>query len=220
MKGRGSAGKRRRELYRRKVEALAVGEGWDDRSVGSVLDFGCGTGWFVSFLCERGARVIGVEVRKEALTQGRQGCLDYGSLLVWYGGEVLPVRSVSVDMILGVGVLRSLMDRGPLEDALDEWKRCLKPGGALVLVETDNRALRQYMTVADLRVTLSGFGFECIRWYPIRKVSWWGLRLVKLGIVPEIGYGLLARWELWWRRRKPWVLGKHAYFGEFRKSSG
>lgn len=61
-------------------------------------------------------------------------------------------------------------------------------------------------------------GFNFVAWYPIRKVSWWGLRLIKMGLIPKEAYRHLAKWELWSRRRLPLTLGKHAYLGAFAKA--
>jgi SAM-dependent methyltransferase len=209
--------KRRREVYRGVVEELAVYERCRDRAFGVVLDFGCGTGRFSSYFSRMGSRVIGIEVQRRFLNQARVAHRDDNVLFIWYGGGVLPIRNGAVNLVLAVGVIRSLMDRGPLGFALNEWHRCLGDGGNLLLIETDNRALRRYMRSDELRRAIKTSGFETIVWYPMRKVSSMGLRLVKWGIIPKGGYPHLARWELWSRRHSPWRYGKRAYLGEFRK---
>lgn len=211
--------KMRREAYRRIVEDLAVEERCRGREFPCVLDYGCGTGWFVSRFARRRSRVLGVEVQGAPLAAANRARED-GALFVLYGGGTLPIRSESVDLVLGVGVVRSLLDRGPLREAVAEWRRCLKPGGILLLVETDNAAFRRYMLPDDLREAIVSLGMEGLAWYPVRKAGWWGLNLVKLGVIPPSWYPRLARWELGARRKARTGLGKCAYLGEFRKGLG
>lgn len=215
-KGR-SLSKTRREAYRRTVERLAVDERCEGVHFPYVLDFGCGTGWFSSYFSSQGSKVMGVEVGLGALKQAKGSCGGKPVLLVLYGGEVLPVREASVDLVLAVGVVRSLLDRGPLTQAAQEWFRCLRPGGRLILIETDNRALWRYMRAEEIKDHLIELGFEPLAWYPIRKVDWWGLRLVKWGLLPGRFYQGLGQRELLMRRGAQDPRGKRAYLGDFRR---
>jgi SAM-dependent methyltransferase len=218
MEERRSPVKERRELYRRTVERLAIEEVCEGFRFSKVLDFGCGRGWLTSYLAGRACQVVGLEVQADALAEARKNCQgDQKVLLMRYGGGGIPLRAGSVDLLLAVGVVRSLLDRGPLEDALQEWHRCLRPGGSLILIETDNRALRRYLGQGELRKRILRAGLEVLRWYPIRKVSWWGGSLVKWGVIPRSAYPLVARWELHSRRRPLWAWGKRAYLGEIRR---
>jgi SAM-dependent methyltransferase len=183
----------------------------------TVLDFGCGTGWVSADFARKGSRVIGVEVQLEPLWRARERCGEGAVLLVLYKGNTLPIVPGSMDLVVAVGVIRSLMDRGPLSETLGEWHRCLRDGGRLTIIETDNRAFRAYMKPEALRESVVAAGFKPGAWYPIRKVSWLGLDLVKKGILPKKSYEHLAAWELRLRRRLPRFLGKHAFLGEFHK---
>jgi SAM-dependent methyltransferase len=209
--------KKRRETYRRTLEDLAVAAHCGGEHFPRVLDFGCGAGWFVSRFAERGSRVVGVEVQGDSLREARKSSPANSALLVLYGGGTVPVRRATVDLVLAVGVVRSLMDRGPVRDAVAEWLRCLRPGGRLLLIETDNAAFRRYLLPEELKETIRGGGFESLSWYPIRKVGWWGLDLVKLGCIPRSVYGQMARWEIGARKRSRVRTGKYAYLGIFRK---
>ncbi|MGQ9653408.1 MAG: class I SAM-dependent methyltransferase [Thermodesulfobacteriota bacterium] len=217
MKNVPSSSKARRETYRRTVEKLAVDERCQGVRFPYVLDFGCGTGWFSSYLSSQGSKVVAVEVRPEALRQAKGSCGGNTVLLVLYGGEALPVREGSVDLVLAVGVVRSLLDRGPLRQAAQEWFRCLRPGGRLILIETDNRALWRYMRAHEIKHHLVELGFEPLAWYPIRKVKWWGLRLVKWGLLPMRFYQGLGQRELLRRKGARDHRGKKAYLGDFRR---
>jgi len=208
----------RRSLYRRLLEELAIWERLDLSQKGIVVDYGCGDGWLARKLAFEGFRVVGVDVEKGFLDSGRRILPQKGILLVLYQGGVLPIKAESVDLVLAVGVVRSLLDRGPLEGAISEWRRCLRPRGRVVLIETDNTPLRRYMGIQEVPKTLESWGFRKLAWYPIRRTSWWGLTLVKWGLLPQHFMPLLARWEL--RRRKSEPVksrAKRAYLGEFER---
>jgi len=209
----------RRQTYRRVLEEASIWERWRNLSGGIVLDYGCGTGWFGQRLLERGFRVLGLEVQREFLQEARSRADGDRALLVLYAGGTIPLKKESVDLILAVGVVRSLMDRGPLDWAVEEWRRCLRSHGRLLLIETDNAALRRKITVEGIREALTRQDFRVLAWHPIRKTSWWGLGLVKAGLLPFALYGRMAGWELR-RRREERVHPKckMAYMGEFLKS--
>ncbi len=212
-------GKRsRRSPYRRLVEELAIWERLNLSQKGIVLDYGCGDGWLARKLALEGFRVVGVEVEKEFLLSASKILPQRGMLLVLYQGGVLPIKAESVDLVVAVGVIRSLLDRGPLEGAIAEWRRCLRPRGRLLLIETDNTPLRRYMGIQEVPQALESWGFRRLAWYPIRRTSWWGLRLVKWGIVPQHLMPKLARWELRRRKMEPVPSeAKRAYLGEFER---
>jgi SAM-dependent methyltransferase len=212
-------GKRsRRSLYRRLVEELAIWERLDLSQKGIVVDYGCGDGWLARKLAIQGFRVVGVDVDKGFLDSARKILPPEGMSLVLYQGGVLPIRAESVDLVLAVGVVRSLLDRDPLEGAISEWRRCLRPRGRVLLIETDNTPLRRYMGIQQVPEALENWGFRKLAWYPIRRTSWWGLRLVKWGLLPPHLMSLLARWELSRRRLEPvQSKAKRAYLGEFER---
>ena len=98
-----------------------------------VLDVGCGTGWLAAGL-RRSAphvRVVGLDLAAGMLERARQaGAWPLVQGLAGGGDGGLPIRSGSVDLIVGRGVLHHLPD--PL-GALAEWRRALRPGGVVVL---------------------------------------------------------------------------------------
>lgn len=209
----------RRQTYRRLLEEAAIFQRWRNSNGGLVLDYGCGTGWFVQRLLGRGFRVLGLEVQEEFLREARSSLHGGRALLVLYGGGIIPVQKESIDLILGVGVIRSLMDRRPLEGAVQEWKRCLRRRGRLLIIETDNAALRRRIKAEGILEAVTKAGFQVLAWHPIRRTSWWGLGLVKAGLLPSSLYGRMAKWELKLRKsQKGLPKGKMAYLGEFLKS--
>ncbi len=94
-----------------------------------VLDAGCGTGWLAAGL--RRARpdvvVIGSDLSAGMLGRARAAG---GWPLVQADGTRLPVRAGSVDVLVCRGVLHHLPD---VPAALAEWRRVLRPAGAVVL---------------------------------------------------------------------------------------
>lgn len=210
-------GKRsRRETYRRLIEELAVREHLPSCPAGVALDYGCGDGWLGEKLAQWGFRVLGVDVERGFLLRARKR----SGHVLWalYQGRVLPIKVASLDLVVAVGVVRSLLDRGPLEMAIGEWKRCLKGGGRVIIIETDNSALRRHMEAQGIPTAMEREGFRTVVWHPIRSTSWWGLELVKLGLWPRRWLVPLAKWELKTRSSPGRKSGKkEAYLGEFFK---
>ena len=94
-----------------------------------VLDVGCGTGWFAAGLqrARPDVIVIGLDLSSGMLGKAAAaGARD----LVQGDATRLPLGDGSVDVVVGRGVLHHLPD--PLA-ALIEWRRVVRPGGAVVL---------------------------------------------------------------------------------------
>jgi SAM-dependent methyltransferase len=103
---------------------------------GPVLDLGCGRGYWMEHLAERGIAAIGVEHDPErAALAGRFGPVVAGD------GARLPVADASVGLVWCLHVLHHLPDPAGV---LGEVRRVLQPGGALILAESveDNPLLR------------------------------------------------------------------------------
>src|SRR5947209_5720063 len=131
-----------------------------------IIDVGCGTGLMLEHLAERGTPV-GVDLSPLAL----DFCRERGApRLVRGNGVQLPFPDASVDAITAVGVIEHLDDD---IGALAEWRRVLKPGGALVLLtssyewmwsghDVSNHHVRRY-TASELRSLLRVSGFDVER---------------------------------------------------------
>lgn len=116
-----SAAKARAEVEGLLGRGLAVGE--------VVLDVGCGTGWFAAGLQRAApdADVYGLDLSTGMLGRAREAGADN---LIQGDATSLPMADQSIDVVVGRGVLHHLPDPTA---ALSEWRRVLKPGGALVL---------------------------------------------------------------------------------------
>jgi ubiquinone/menaquinone biosynthesis C-methylase UbiE len=95
----------------------------------TVLDAGCGTGWLAAGLPRAlpGLSVIGVDLSPGMIDHARAA----GAWpLVRADAQRLPLATASVDLIVTRGVLHHLPD---VPAALTEWRRLLRPGGAVVV---------------------------------------------------------------------------------------
>jgi SAM-dependent methyltransferase len=155
---------------------------------GIVLDAGCGTGKWVSYLDGLGYRIVGLDVSSDALRLAKQKMPALR--LVRADTQCAPVRTASVDAVLSLGVVEH-DERGPLE-GLRELHRVLRPGGLLVLDVPFNNWLRRAVTnpiarwvnwrrrragwglgfaeyrfdLGELRRFLAATGFEVLTAYP------------------------------------------------------
>jgi ubiquinone/menaquinone biosynthesis C-methylase UbiE len=95
----------------------------------TVLDAGCGTGWLAAGLprAVTGLSVIGVDLSRGMIERARAA----GAWpLLQADAQRLPLATASVDLIVTRGVLHHLPD---VPAALTEWRRVLRPGGAVVV---------------------------------------------------------------------------------------
>ena len=109
---------------------------WALAGDGLVLDLGCGRGWWLERLAERGVAAMGVEREVDrAVLASRHRPVAAAD------GARLPVASGSVGLVWCIHVLHHLPDPAAV---LAETRRVLRPGGVLVLAESveDNPLLR------------------------------------------------------------------------------
>lgn len=111
---------------RRMVEAAAPKPG------DVALDLCCGTGDVAFALAARGAVVTGIDFSPAMLAVARRR--PGRSPVTFQQGDAmaLPVADASVDVITVAYGLRNVADVGR---ALSEWRRVLRPGGRLVVLE-------------------------------------------------------------------------------------
>lgn len=99
------------------------------------LDLGCGLGRQRHALREAGFRVIGVDPARALLQQGRVG--DGGAAAG--NALALPFRSGTFDFVYTVGVLHHVGDPRAQALAVAEIRRVLRPGGRLIVQESNPR---------------------------------------------------------------------------------
>ena len=105
------------------------------RSGLEALDAGCGTGFLSFELAARGHRVTGVDFAPAMIAEARRKATER-SLAVRFeeaDAEQLPFGPASFDLVISRHVLWTLPHP---QAAIDEWKRVLRPGGRLVIVDS------------------------------------------------------------------------------------
>jgi ubiquinone/menaquinone biosynthesis C-methylase UbiE len=103
-----------------------------DKTGGTYLDAGCGTGDLIPGLLERGGTVIAMDLSCGMIEQTRARVRSYPGQVQFAVGDVtrLCYRDECFDAIIGVGLLEYLSDVGA---AFQEMRRTLKPGGILIV---------------------------------------------------------------------------------------
>lgn len=132
-------------LINRKLGMLAEALG-PATSAGTGVDLGCGLGLQTREMRRRGYHVVGLEPAVELLRHRR----DPGSPVVAGDGLRLPFADASLDFVYAIGVLHHLPSRDAQAEARREIARVLKPGGLLLVHESNprNPLFRFYMTYA------------------------------------------------------------------------
>jgi ubiquinone/menaquinone biosynthesis C-methylase UbiE len=99
-----------------------------------VLDIGCGTGFLSLLLAAQGHRATGVDVASAMLARAREKAAAQGLAISFIEADVetLDLAAASYDLIVERHVIWTLPHP---ETALDTWRRLLRPGGRLILIE-------------------------------------------------------------------------------------
>jgi len=94
----------------------------------TVLDLGCGTGFFTDLLASRYQQVIGVDISHQMVEFAKT---HRSTEIKWLQGDAfkLPLQDESIDLIYSNLVIQWC---DPLDKALDEILRVLKPGGVFI----------------------------------------------------------------------------------------
>jgi SAM-dependent methyltransferase len=139
---------------RKKIEELIDRETAELRQGARVLDVGCGTGFNVRRLRDRGFSVVGLEpsptMRERAQRDNPDSEILDGDI------ERLPFDDATFDFVLAIEVIRYL--DGP-DRALSEIRRVLKPGGLAIVTAAPRWSLNGYalLNVVTSRVQLHNF---------------------------------------------------------------
>lgn len=96
-----------------------------------VLDFGCGTGLHLPFLSNIAREVVGIDLSEKSLEVSRAKNLPNVKLMIM-DAERLEFPDASFDIVFDGGTFSSI----DLDKALPEIIRVLRPGGALIGIET------------------------------------------------------------------------------------
>src|ERR1700730_10021690 len=136
-----------------------------------ALDIGCGTGFLSLELAFRGYRVTGIDFASSMIAQARKREAERHAVIRYEeaDAEQLPFAAASFDIAVSRHLLWTLPHP---ERAIDEWIRVLRPGGRLIVVDSqadvsaspeplDNaRRSPEYAAIGDRLPFVSGWPRE------------------------------------------------------------
>jgi ubiquinone/menaquinone biosynthesis C-methylase UbiE len=143
------------------INAAELGQG------SAVLDAGCGSGTNTLRLASAGFNVSGIDLSEFALDKAKERVAQAGLTADFFAGDLtkMPFEDGSFDAVFCIGVL---MHIPTFQDALGELNRVLKPGGKLVISETNQNSIEQLayrvywktLSSRDLKVERHPYGVE------------------------------------------------------------
>ncbi|WP_448565237.1 malonyl-ACP O-methyltransferase BioC [Thalassotalea ganghwensis] len=100
-----------------------------DKSDLTVLDLGCGTGFFADILASKYQRVLGADISTKMLKFAQE---NRSKNIFWFEGDAhkLPLQNESVDIVYSNLVMQWCE---PLDKVIAEIMRVIKPGGLFVV---------------------------------------------------------------------------------------
>ncbi|MEZ8144225.1 malonyl-[acyl-carrier protein] O-methyltransferase BioC [Enterovibrio norvegicus FF-33] len=141
--------------FQRRVghELMSLLPDWQEKT---VLDLGCGTGYFSEQIAKHGAQVIALDLSEQMLEHARARC---GDALQYVSGdaESLPFADNSVDVVFTSLALQWCND---LSVPLQEMKRVVRPGGTILfstLLDGSLYELKQAWSQVDSRQHVNTF---------------------------------------------------------------
>jgi len=186
-------------------QAAAEAEVLARPDIAKILEVGCANGWNMSRFVREGRLPVGIDVVPDRVRLARR----FGVVLVASGLD-LPFPDATFDMVYIQHALHHMHD---VSRALEEVRRCLRPGGVLFLIETieDNPLIRWsrrlwpswlgdevrgFFTFGALQDLVRNAGFSVTRARPYSVVFWmWEIvvdRLPSLLVLTPI-FGVVER---------------------------
>jgi len=192
------------------------------------VDLGCGTGWHVQRLRDKGFLTFGIDNSAVQLLEARTKRVNKraGENDCWCLGDIqhLPYPSESMDFAFAINAIHHLESRQRQRETIQEIHRILKPDGLFFLheINTNNVFMSTYMNYIFPRLRRIDNGNE--NWIlPDSPQDWPGFKLVRVvtftfvpDFTPRILFPLLRRVERWLERGP---LGRYAahYMAVLRK---
>ena len=198
----------RLHLLARKTDMMTPFLGQLDKAKAIGLDLGCGTGWHVQRLREKGFLTQGIDnsVAQLRAAQDREGHFGGGNCC-WCLGDIhdLPYADRSVDFAFAVNAVHHLDTREMQQETVQEIRRVLKPGGLFFLheINTTNIVMSIYMNYLFPKIRRIDDGSE--NWIlPASLHHWPGFEVIDItpftfvpDFVPKALFSFLCWMERW-----------------------
>ncbi len=104
----------------------------------TVLDVGCGSGALAYRLGDKSKKVIGIDLADERISFANRMYAKPNVSFKVMDALNLSLPDQSVDVVVSVGVVHHL----PLESVLKQFRRVLKPGGMIIILDVYERFYR------------------------------------------------------------------------------
>lgn len=176
----------------------------------SILDFGSGTGTFLSKL--RGLHpdflVSGTDISLVMLRHAVARDPALAGSVFLYDGETLPIRDESLDVITTGGVLLYFRNDEDFARICKEFHRVLRPGGCVIAVEQvcsqtriDARNMKVQRSPGEFQRLFEECGFKIASWRQLRRARFPLVYAIRYGLIPRSLHASIAKLEGWlWSR--------------------
>ncbi len=102
----------------------------------TVLDFGCGTGKYLSLLAPHAKKIIGVDKSIHVLDIARSKISHHSNIkLIHTNGQSIHLPDDHIDVTIGCWVLGTISNINQRQIALQEIQRVTTPLGQIILIE-------------------------------------------------------------------------------------
>lgn len=212
------------EKYRRTFQN-ALRRGLQNDEPQKILDVGTGSGIMAFLLAQLGHDVTGIDLSSGMLEQARNNAaaLKLDVRFEQSDAEKLPFADQSFDAVVNRIVLWNLPNP---EAAFAEWKRVLRPGGRLVVIDTDGLRLHEtlkhklqmyasvpFVLLDEKRNPLDNHrdrsGWDKLPLFDVERPAWEKTKLAELGFT-DIESFSIRRWE-----SGVWEYLKYACWGDY-----
>lgn len=158
-----------------------------------AVDLGCGFGRITPLLSQRGWRAIGIDPTVQLLDYAK---VHFPGPDYRLGGlPNLPVELGSIQLLLVQNVLRPLKMMNKI-DLFPGISRYLGEDAKVMIIENIRVGHKDYVQENFIIDLMTREGFLLKRKIPLRAARWWGILLIRYGLLPESTHERIANWEL------------------------
>jgi len=147
---------------------------------GVILEIGCGTGRMTEFMVDDFEVVIGVDISKEMVKQGRKRLKEKLNIIFLENdGYTFPIEDNEIDVVFSYIVFQHMKNRKMVESNFKETYRVLKHKGIFkVRIRTDKVDLNRWWggveyTEQSIGKIIKKIGFDIIKTEPVKDYGLW-----------------------------------------------